>query len=253
MSKPYIIVTPQFEITSGGIRVMYGLYGWLLAKGQVAFLNQSVNVPAIGVYPEIVHGNPANTETVVRYILNKPGVMASHGVSGPTSFDPSDVLYVFSQMFNTLGVNQDKIFFLPILDLHIFKDQGVKRTKSAYFVGKGVNRELHPKDSISIDRTLAQDQQALADLLNECQVLYSYDPVSAMTEIARLCGCRVQLLQDVYTKQDYKNYEAGLNGISFGLDEETPLDTDGFREHYKHLRQDFSRALDRFIDYTQSA
>jgi len=34
--KPYSIMTPPFEVTSGGIRVMYGLYAWLLVKGQVA-------------------------------------------------------------------------------------------------------------------------------------------------------------------------------------------------------------------------
>jgi hypothetical protein len=38
--KPYVIACPPWETTSGGVRVMYGLYGWLLAKGQVVYLNE---------------------------------------------------------------------------------------------------------------------------------------------------------------------------------------------------------------------
>ena len=116
-----------------------------------------------------------------------------------------------------------------------------------------MQKNLHPKECLEIDRTVAADQQALADLLNECEVLYSYDPVSAMTEVARLCGCRVVMLQDTYTKSQYRDYEPGLNGMSFGLDEEVPLDTKGFRSHYDYLRKTFSEKLDGFIEDTQNA
>src|SRR4051812_8186794 len=94
--KPYVLTAPPFEITSGGVRVMYGLYGWLLAKGQVVFLNQKPSTgDCIGVYPEIEQGNPANASTVVRYILNKPGIvpaLMNDGTlrNGPTEFEPTD-------------------------------------------------------------------------------------------------------------------------------------------------------------------
>lgn len=252
MLKPYTIISPPWETTSGGIRVMYGLYGWLLAKGQIVHLNVGYDIPSVAIYPEITHGNPANATTVVRYILNKPGVMASLGVAGPTTFDENDIIYVFSEMFNTFNVGIEHRLFLPILDLHTFKDQKRSRNKKAVFVGKGVDRRIHPEGCLLIDRGYAQDQQALADLLNECEVMYSYDPVSAMTEIARLCGCKVILLQDIYTKDDYRKYEPGLNGLSFSLEEDIPLDSKGFRDHYIDLRQQFSRKLDKFIEETQS-
>ena len=259
MYRPYVITSPPWETTSGGVRVMYGLYGALLMKGQVVFLNQRPTTgDCIGIYPEIEHGNPANASTVVRYILNKPGVVPAiydNGAvkKGPTQFDSNDKLYYFSRLFGE--ANKDHYLFLPILNTHIFKDQGKQRTKTAYFVGKGINydiaKSVHPKDSILITRDLAQDQEDLADLLNECQVLYCYDPVTAMTEIARLCGCRVVIINPVYTKEEFMQYEPGMNGISWGDDQGVVLDTKGFRSHYTDLKRTFGMGLDRLIEETQ--
>ena len=73
---------------------MWGLYCWLLAKGQIAYVNATYdNGNFVAIYPEIYHGNPTGANTVVRYILNKPGVMGTSVQSGvftpgPTSFPP---------------------------------------------------------------------------------------------------------------------------------------------------------------------
>lgn len=237
---------------------MYGLYGWLLAKGQIAFMNAKFNhSDCIAVYPEIQQGNPAEANTVVRYILNKPGLipaLMSDGTLqyGQTEFDESDKLIYFSRMFG----GEDSMF-LPILDLHLFRDQGKKRTKTAYFVGKGIKdpdierKFTHPKNAILIDRNLAQDQSKLADLLNECQVLYDYDPVSAMTEISRLCGCPVIYLSDKYTEKDYDKYEPGKMGMVWGGTKIPKLDSKAFRKHYMGLWDSFNTHLDYFIEDTQ--
>lgn len=261
MYKPYVVVSPPWETTSGGVRVMYGLYGALLMKGQVAYLNQKPSTgDFIAIYPEIERGNPAGASTVVRYILNKPGVVDAIYTDGsikkgPTEFDPNDKLYYFSRLFGE--ANEDHYMFLPILNTHLFKDQGKKRTKVAYFVGKGMkdpnyeSKFIHPSNAIRIEREMAQDQQALADLLNECEVLYCYDPVSAMTELCRLCGCRVVMVNPIYSKDEFKKYEAGMNGISWGKDEGVQLDVKGFKSHYRQLRRNFVLALERFIEETQ--
>jgi hypothetical protein len=254
--KPYSIFAPNWETTSGGVRVMFGLYGWLLAKGQIAFLNAKFNHNNfIAIYPEIQQGNPAEASTVVRYILNKPGVVSAvyddgSIKKGPIEFGRKDILYYFSKLF---GETDSKHYmFLPILNTHLFKDQKKRRAKKAVFYGKGINQNLHPSGCVQIDRIMAQDQQGLADLLNECEVMYCYDPVTAMTEIARLCGCRVVMFNSVYTKNEFKQYEPGMNGISWGTTEQVPLDTKGFRAHYKLLRAHFSVKLDQFIEDTQS-
>lgn len=236
---------------------MWGLYGWLLTKGQIVYVNAKYENPDfIAIYPEIYHGNQAGANTVVRYILNTPGVMGSPTADGgflpgPVVFNPDDKIYVFSRIFDTFGVDDGHILFLPILNLHLFKDQKKKRTKKCVFVGKGQDRGLHPKDCIPIDRKFATDQKALASLLNECEVMYGYDPVSAMYEVARLCGCRIVLLQTKYSRDEWSKYEPGMNGISWGKDEGVPLETKGFRQHYNSLRSLFSRKLNRFIEETQ--
>ena len=260
MIKPYIIYAPPFKVTSGGIRVMWGLYGWLLAKGQIVYVNEIIQGQnSIGIYPEIVHGNPLEATKIVRYILNKPGVMGkgTPGVNfkpGPMEFDPTDELYYFSRLYG-VAKDQNHYMFLPILNTHLFKDQGKKRTKTAYFVGKGVRQladaNVHPKNAILIDKKIAQDQSVLADLLNECEALYCYDPVTAMTELSRLCGCRIVMINPKYSRDDFKKYEPGFNGISWARDEKIKLDTQAFKKHYMEMKEEFDRKLDIFISNTQ--
>lgn len=251
--KPYSVYCPPFSVTSGGIRVMYGLYGWLLAKGMIAYINASFeNKDFIGIYPEIVNGNPMEAETIVRYLLNEPGVMSNGIEPSPTTFDPTDKLYVFSELFNTIKADENHKLFLPIINTNLFQNERRRiRPYKCVFVGKGIDDGSHPKECIPIDRNLAQDQVHLADFLNDCEVMYSYDPVSAMFEIARLCGCRVVILNSKYTKEEFEKYEPGMNGISFGKDEGIEVDSDAFRDHYLEMKDEFSRKLDIFIEETQ--
>lgn len=242
-------MTPPYDPLSGGIKVMWGLYGYLLARGQEAYTNSTSDDPDsfVAIYPEIYQGNQAQARRVVRYLLNEPGAMALYGTPGPTTFDKKDLIYTFSKMY--YDTDDEHTLFLPIIDLYTFKDLGRKRKITAYFVGKGTNTNQHPKDAIQITRELAKDQHFLAELLNDCQVLYSYDPVSAMTELARLCGCRVRMCQTKYTKEQYELYEPGLNGM--GFDKDVGLDTPEFRHHYQNMIKTFNERLDQFIISTQ--
>lgn len=252
--KPYTIISPNFQITSGGIRVMWGLYGWLLSKGQIAFMNGMMGDDFIAIYPEITQGNPANSKHVVRYILNKPGVMATNGVPGPVTFPKEDKLYVFSELYNDeLKVDKDHIMFLPIIDLHTFKVTNTgKRTKKCKLIGKGVDLHLPETEGLfELTREFSNDQKALADYLNECQVMYTYDPNSAMMEIARLCGCRVVVIPSIYKLDDYEKYEPGTNGLSLINDEQNMLDVEEFRKHYQSLIAEFDYRIDKFITETQ--
>ena len=254
MTKPYLIRSPEFDLTSGGIRVMWGLYGWLLAKGQMAFMNGMIGIPSVGIYPEIFHGNELFAIKVVRYILQTPGMMGTQDQfgefkAGPTSFPPDDEIYVFSRVYDEWNSDDDHILFLPIIDLHTFKDLGLKRTKKAFYVGKGANLGQHPKEAVELSRqTDTKDQQQLAKFLNECQVLYVYDHLSAIMECARLCGCKVVYLGDLTEKQ-LNLYEPGVEGL--GYKKEVKFNPDLFRVSYKELGFAFSQKLDTFIEKTQ--
>jgi len=233
---------------------MYALQSWLETRGQIAFVNQYPNMDFIAVYPEITRGNPTNAKHVVRYILNKPGLMTTNGKPGPTEFDPEDKIYVFSQLYNTLGVDMNHIMFLPVLNLHLFKVTNTgKRKEKCKLIGKGTDLRLPETEGLfTITREFANDQGALADYLNECEVMYSYDNNSAMFEIARLCGCRVVVIPSIYSKEEFSKYEPGMNGISYGLDEKEELDVKGFRDHYQWMIAAFEERIDYFIEETQS-
>lgn len=248
--KPYSIYLPPYDYTSGGIKVMWALYGALLLKGQIVVPNALFQGDYVAIYPEIVNGNPLKGTTVVRYLLNEPGVMSGNGEPSPTEFDKSDILFSFSKLF-TPDFPEERIMFLPVIDTHTFYDKKGLRTNNAVFVGKGTDTRQHPRDCWLIDRSVASNQKELADQLNECQTLYTYDPVSAMSEIARLCGCRVAYLGEKYTKEDYMRYEPGIDGMFF--DELLgDFDSKAFKRQYVALQEQFMGKLDDFIIRTQS-
>lgn len=237
---------------------MYGLRSWLEIKGQIVYINAKFeNHDFIAVYPEIYNGNEAGADTVVRYILQTPGLMSSYGIPSPTTEEyrsnpiyKNDHFYVFSKIYDTFGVGDDRLLFLPILNLHIFKNSVKKRTKTCYLVGKGVNQHKHPQDAVELTREFAKDQVALANLLNECHTLYCYDRLSAMMDIARLCGCKVRYYGD-FDKKDLEKYETGMNGLTYRDEEEVDLRSYIFRCEYEQMRNVFSKKLDKFIEYTQ--
>lgn len=246
--KPYSLACPPYEITSGGIRVVYALRSWLEIKGQIALMNAKFDIPFVGIYPEIYQGNPLGADTVVRYILQTPGKMALYGQPGPTEYPSTDKIYVFSKIYDTFGVKDDHLLFLPVINTHVFKDLKKKRTKTCYLIGKGTNTNVHPQDSIELTREFANDQSALADLLNECQTLYCYDFLSAMMDIARLCGCKVRYLGGL-SRDTLELYEPGDQGIDYGGG--ATLRSDDFRYHYLYMRELFGKKIDKFIEDTQ--
>lgn len=251
MRKAYSILTPPYDLTSGGIRVMWGLYGWLLAKGETVFINTKVP-NSIAIYPEIYSGNPLEGDTVVRYVLQTAGLMASYGTPGPSTQeikDTADHIYVFSKIYDTFGADDDHVLFLPIINLHMFKDQGKKRTKTSFYCARGTNLYKHPTDAVEITRAFATDQQALADLLNECEVLYVYDKITAMLEVARLCGCRIEYWGPE-TLETLQKYEPGINMITY-KGEESIFDAEDFRDRYLKMIKTFEQRLDTFIETTQ--
>ena len=251
--KPYVIASPDYDFTSGGIKVMWALYGWLLAKGVEVYMNRRPSKDVIAIYPEIINGNPVGTANIVRYVLNTPGVMGGideRGVfhPGPLSF-PNEKVYYFSRMFGK-AENENHYMFLPAINLNTFRITNVmKRTKTCYLIGKGTNKNIHPKNSIELNRVVASNQQHLADILNECHTLYIYDDLSAMMECARLCGCAVKYYGSLPEEQ-LELYEPGLNGISL-YGKPSSFDAGAFRQHYTGLVKDFERKLDLFLEETQ--
>src|SRR5271157_2585607 len=200
--KQYLIYSPPFDRSSGGIVVMHRIADSLKHRGMDArLISRSVadlySMPfppapeeAIAIYSEIVYGNPFNCVTVVRMILNTPGVFG-----GPKGFPKDDIRFVYSRLFNTKErLPEDRVLYIPCLDLNTFYDMGLERSVVLYYRGKGTQPD-HPKLKYTVPLGGKEDfrgqnrQEALREMLNRCRLLYVYDEVSCMTDIARLCGC----------------------------------------------------------------
>jgi glycosyltransferase involved in cell wall biosynthesis len=270
--KPYLICTLPWNEMSAGITVLWKLSQALYERfpGNVFVVDKYQgphSIPTvdqcktsrqdcIAIYPEVVTGNPLNAGSVVRYLLNLPGVIA-----GPLFFPESEQLFIFSNFFNQkMNYHQDRVLTVPYLPYKRFKDLHQERGGKLYFIGKGiVSQSLDAKNlGNGIDFNGIDGQDFLINKLNHCEVLYSYDSVTAMTAIARLCGCPVVIIPNPqYTREECQVEDTwGLGGIGYGLEEEEyakeTIDSEKLVEYYEKELSNFDSHLDRFIEITQS-
>jgi hypothetical protein len=167
-------------------------------------------------------------------------------------------------MFNDFNLPEERVLFMPILDTDLFQDAHLPKDKITFYVGKGwrsMENDFVPKLSnedkqlpiVEITRETSKDQAHLRDIMQTSKIVYTYDNITAITEIARLCGSPVVIMPNgEYTKEQYNKHEFGWNGLGWG---EPPEDFDSakFRETYLQVKEQFYGKLDRFIEITQNA
>jgi O-antigen biosynthesis protein len=208
---PYLTWSYDYSHATGGVKVLHRLCHELNEAGQEAYVsgspNPEWNTPQSGpfpttdeahhwvagdwiaIYPEVVSGNPWNAPRVVRYVLNNPGKLG-----GDTTYDPSEIVYVYHPNFDDVGAGSDRVLMLPAIELDIYFDRHLPRETPVWYVGKG--RKTRDVPGVEITYQIRLDRERLADVLNRATVLYTFDNVTAMVEIARLCGCPVVVIPD---------------------------------------------------------
>jgi hypothetical protein len=192
------------------------------------------------VYPEIVQGNPWNAPHVVRWVLNDPGKLG-----GDRVYDPSEQVFAFLELF--MDVPPERALRLPVVETDIYTDRHLLREGTVFYVGKGhKTREL--PGAVEVTREMAADREAFAELLNRAALMVCFDDITAMIDVARLCGCPVQLIQDSYTWEQYDRSSIGWEGL--GWDEVPTIDSAAFRAHYLGLMDTFHERLADFIRVT---
>ncbi|MDD5457603.1 MAG: glycosyltransferase [Candidatus Margulisbacteria bacterium] len=277
----YLIVAPSYTSASGGIKALHLLCHHLNQSGQKAFLvmdnplavNPNLQTPAlskleiaqkiqqgaIAVYPEIVPGNPLNAQTVIRYVLNRPGVMG-----GDLTYAESDMIFVYTKMLRqSLGNKAKGVLFIPTIEQDIFfRNEAQARNKQCFYIGKGRYREdiINPleTDMIKITRNprFPGTREELADLFRQCSMFYCFDNLTIMYYESALCGCPVVLIPDGnYNKEQYENNELGRYGIAFGNSpEEIKFARETVhlaKENYDKCVADFRKNLENFISLSQ--
>jgi GT2 family glycosyltransferase len=278
--RPYYITAPAYRRSSAGIRVMHLLCHALNRSGEEAYILTDVVNPAlstpqltdaiatrhrqagrepIAVYPEIVKGNPLKARSVVRYVLNTPGL-----IGGDKEYADTELIYAYGKSILPPSAPQDNILFLPSVETDIFHDNapGEANRRSGVLIYPGRYSQAlteHPEIASMatvITSTWPETRQAMADLFRRSEILYCFESTAVALE-AVLCGCAVAVLPSpFFSGHAISGNELGQGGIAFSKD---PQDIDRAKRtvgemqaNYQRLENQFWIKLDQFIAATQA-
>lgn len=277
--NPYYILAPNFRKNSAGIRVLHMLCDALIRSGQEAYvtadgfspalmtppLNNAVlgyhkahGIEPIVIYPEVVDGNPYESEVVVRYLLNSPGLVGGQGC-----YDDRDILYAFTQGLLLPGMPEQNVLFLQPVDLSVFRPPAdpAKRIpgKVCFYQGRsgsGIDESRLPPDAIRITTGFPSTWEELVDIFQTCEFFYSAS-TTALSAEAALCGCIGVVIPGTDSPLNFSAQETGSHGVAWG---DSPHEIDRARRTLPLLREslekqarEFWPALDHFIRITQEA
>lgn len=220
-NRPYYIDAPEYTRVSAGIRVLHMLCHALNCIGFEAYVytektNPALRTPTltsqiiekhrksgivpITVYPEVTKGNPRNAPSVVRYILNKPGLLG-----GLSCFDDSELLFSYGHNIAPEGTEKN-ILFLPPVDSTIFNNlnnesdgnrNGVLFYSGRYHAAPSVYPDLF-KEATIITKEYPDSHSELAKLFRRSKILYCFESTSIALE-AVLCGCPVVIMPSPFS------------------------------------------------------
>ncbi len=273
MRIDYVIYAQSFISNSAGIRALYILADRLNRKGYRTYVTSSfatdptLRAPLISltlakrlaltqdytaVYPETIPGNPLGAKKVVRWVLNRPGLL-----DGEEIYDSQEVVFNYANAYASYIKNQvHGKLYLPTIDQTLFFPPAAEgpRTREYFYVGKAQYREgfFDREKVIEITRD-SPHRSTLGDLLRQAKVLYCFDNSTIFAYEAVMCGCPVVVIPDgTQTRADYEKQELGMHGIAWGP-------TELARAHstvhlmapfYEAAKVEFERELDRFIELT---
>lgn len=278
--SPYYIIAPDYRRNSAGVRVLHMLCDALIRSGHEAYvsagvvdprlmtprltgdvmaLHKSQGVEPVVVYPEVMDGNPVGGNVIVRYLLNHPGLLRE-----VSPFGRDDILFSYTRALLQPGMSEDRVLYMPAVDLSIFRPPTDPATriagKACYYQGRHgqalVDPALLAADSIEITQQSPGSWEDLAALFQSCEFFYCTEP-SGLAAEAVLCGCVAIILPNRYATQPLSHHENNSYGCAWG---NTPANIERARETLPLMRESllknqtaFWSALDHFIEVTQTA
>lgn len=275
-TRGYVIFTCSYTPNSAGISCLYRLCDELNRRGYPSFMTggketaSHLQAPLLdtavaeeicaqgytAIYPETIPGNPLQAPSVIRWVLNRPGLLG-----GDEVYPESERVFYYSDVFRPYIKNRviGKLY-MPTIDESLFycDDPDLSnRSLECFYIGKS-----QWQDGI-VDRTRAFEitrdtprKQELGKLFRASRVLYCFDNSTILTYEALLCGCPVVIVPDgTQTKQDYERLELGIEGIAWGpaelTDERAPVER--LRARYDALKRAYHGQLQKLIDTTPEA
>lgn len=252
----FVICAPRYEPSSGGSIVLYKLARLLQGLGHDVRIWPAHRVPAgrlattvlrraaymatrwyrpnfrphpelagklaeeddlsrgVVVYPETIPGNPLRAARYVRWMLYKPGELG-------VRFDcrPGDLYFCYQEAFNTRCEAMEYGGVLSVVDwmTDIYRQSnfGV-REGACYMVRKGKGRADLPSLA-GLEVVDGLGHADLARIFNVRRACYFFDPYTAYSEYAALCGCiPIVVPLPGVDKNAWTPTEEGRPGVAYG-------------------------------------
>ena len=173
----------------------------------------------VAVYPETITGNPLAAQTVVRWVLNRPGLLG-----GDSIYADSELVFSYSEAFSPYITNRMAgNLYMPTVDEGLFyckdTDQSV-RNLVCFYIGKSQWKPgyVDRHEAFEITRENPEKQE-LGKLFRASRVMYCFDNSSIIIYEALLCGCPVVIIPDgTQSRSDFERLELGMDGICWGRD-----------------------------------
>ncbi len=255
-----IWVPPQgFDEACGGIVVLYKLCHMLRERGTDAYLYGNHTMSAykdwstpttntvkdsIVVYPEIVNGNPLQTDRVVRWLLNKPGV-----IGGDEEYGKDDLIFHYADKFRSAYPSSQLMIFERWANLfNQIPEYG--RNGGCYLNHKGTSKKRNSFTQFAVEIKCG-NLKALVDIFRQSEYFYSYDSTTFLSVAAALCGCLSIVAPDdgVSATEWRTSHLMNRYGIAYGI-EDIPyaLETQSLvLPHMEYLERESERQLDQFL------
>jgi len=247
--SPYYIATPRYIRTSAGVKALHLLCHCLNRVGQEAYVviypawvnadvvhpglltplltvaaierHKASGVSPIVVYSATVRGNPLGVGTIVRYLLNFPGLLG-----GGKTFPTRDIVFGYSQALAAAGGAPEQVLFIPASDATIFTPPAEPRERRGscfsamkYRLEHGGEPGSITADSVEITRDLPDSPEpaAIAELFRRSEVFYTYENTALALEAA-LCLCPTVFLPNPWLTEAIAANEMGWDGFAWGAD-----------------------------------
>jgi hypothetical protein len=270
--RPYYIVTPNYTQASAGVRCMHLLCHWLNRKGERAYVlayggsdtvtNIDLLTPLllqpiveaharkglapIVVYPEVVAGNPLNAFSVVRYVLNFPGLLG-----GDKVYDPAELAFGYSKTLAEACGPDTPVLHMPMIDRSIFfPAEARSRSGSAFYAHKyrdvlGQQVFGLPEGAVEITkgRPDSQTPEQIAEILRSVETFYVFENTALSIE-ATLCGCPCVWMPNPHLDKAIGLDELGWDGHSWG---DSPEGVTRARTSVHEAESNYQRVIDHFF------
>lgn len=236
---PYEVWWDSYNHMSGGVRALHVLRDELLARGQEAWMlpERAGRVPTVGIYPEVVPGNPGGYDRYVRWLLNRADF-------------PGDECWAWET-----GMGDHPLLTVDIIERDLWTPYKGHRSGTAFWVGKGkLDRSVLPHDCMEISRGNFPDRTVLAEFVRSIDLLISFDPFTALTAEATCAGTPVLVHSSdpFWTAERVAAQGWYRHGVAWSV-EELPHARETVHlafDHYDALRSVFAERIDRFVEAT---